>query len=82
MVGCIGGSPELVIVLSSSSKNLRDLADVSGTRAAASADDLSAGGEPLRGLDGVGFRIAGANPATMLGIPAFTGVGIDEDGLV
>ncbi len=52
-----------------------------GASAAAAADDLCAGGEPLRSHGAVAGGIAGAGPAAVLGVPSFAGVGVDDDGL-
>src|SRR6266568_2637769 len=49
--------------------------------AAAAANDLRAGGEPLGGHFSEVCGIARASPAACIGIPAFAGVGIDDDGL-
>src|SRR5579884_109309 len=59
-----------------------DRPDVFRPGAAAATDDLCPGGGPLPGKMAE-FRSAGsARPAAVFGIPAFSGVGVDDDWLV
>lgn len=59
-----------------------NFADVCRARAAAATDDLCTGGSPLRGPDSLCRWIAGPGPTTVLSIPSFAGVGVDDDGFV
>jgi len=58
------------------------LTNMLGPRAAAAANDLCAGGKPIRSRPAEIYGVARAGPAASLRVPLFAGVGIDEDRLV
>src|SRR5580698_2583780 len=60
---------------------IADGADMLRAGAAAASDDLCPGGRPCAGKPAKVPSVRGSGPATVFGVPAFAGVGVDDNRL-